>query len=80
LAQTLAGTPTVVQFALMPVTIKTPALPLVVAPALPGTQGAWVKVEEGIWQFVDAQGQVRGFVLSGAQTSRRAEQTKWMTA
>jgi rubredoxin-NAD+ reductase len=80
LAQTLAGTPTVVQFALMPVTIKTPALPLVVAPALPGTQGAWVKVEEGIWQFVDAQDQVRGFVLSGAQTSRRAEQTKWMTA
>jgi rubredoxin-NAD+ reductase len=80
LAQTLAGTPTVVQFALMPVTIKTPALPLVVAPALPGTQGAWVKVEEGIWQFVDTQDQVRGFVLSGAQTSRRAEQTKWMTA
>ena len=80
LAQTLVGTTTPVEFALMPVAIKTPALPLVVAPALPGTQGAWAKVEEGIWHFVDALGQVRGFVLSGAQTSRRAEQAKRVTA
>jgi len=80
LAQTLAGTSTDVQFALMPVAIKTPALPLVVAPALPGTVGSWTKVEEGIWHFVDAQMQVRGFVLCGAQTSRRAEHTKRVTA
>jgi len=79
LAQTLAGTPTEVQFALMPVAIKTPALPLVVAPALPGTVGAWVKLEDGIWQFLDAQGHVRGFVLRGSQTSRRAEQAKLVT-
>jgi rubredoxin---NAD+ reductase len=62
------------------VAIKTPALPLVVAPALPGTPGAWVKVEEGIWHFVDAQTKVRGFVLAGPQTSRRAEQAKLVTA
>lgn len=80
LAHTLAGTPTDVQFALMPVAIKTPALPLVVAPALPGTPGAWVKVEEGVWHFVDAQTKVRGFVLAGPQTSRRAEQAKLVTA
>lgn len=80
LAQTLAGVPTDVQFALMPVAIKTPAMPLVVAAALPGTQGAWVKAEEGIWQFMGAQGQVHGFVLSGAKTSRRAEQAKLVTA
>ena len=79
LAQTLAGTPTELQFALMPVAIKTPALPLVVAPALPGTVGDWVKLEDGIWQFLDAQGQMRGFVLSGSQTSRRAEQAKLVT-
>ena len=79
LAHTLAGTPTDVQFVLMPVAIKTPALPLVVAPALPGTVGAWVKLEDGIWQFLDAQGHVRGFVLSGSQTSRRAEQAKLVT-
>ena len=80
LAQTLAGTPTDVQFALMPVAIKTPALPLVVAPPLPGTSGTWHKVEEGVWQFVDEASRVRGFVLSGAQTSRRAELAKRVTA
>ncbi len=41
---------------------------------------AAAKVEEGIWHFVDALGQVRGFVLSGTQTSRRAEQAKRVTA
>jgi rubredoxin-NAD+ reductase len=80
LAQTLAGTPTDVQFALMPVAIKTPALPLVVAPSLPGTSGTWHKVEEGVWQFVDEASRVRGFVLTGAQTSRRAELAKRVTA
>ncbi|PUE29616.1 pyridine nucleotide-disulfide oxidoreductase [Limnohabitans sp. Jir61] len=80
LAQTLTGTPTDVQFALMPVAIKTPALPLLVAPALPGIQGAWVNVQDGIWQYIDVHGQVRGFILSGAQTSRRAEQAKLVTA
>ncbi len=80
MAQTLAGTPTSVQFALMPVAIKTPALPLVVASALPGTQGSWVAVEDGVWHFVDTQAKVRGFVLSGAQTSQRAAQVKLVTA
>jgi rubredoxin-NAD+ reductase len=80
LAQTLASTATDVQFALMPVAIKTPAMPLVVLPALPGVVGDWAKAEEGIWHFVDEQGLVRGFVLSGEQTSRRAEQIKLVTA
>ncbi len=80
LAQTLAGTPTAVQFPLMPVAIKTPALPLVVASAAPGTVGAWQVVGEGLWHFVDAQGQVRGFVLSGSSTNRRMEQAKLVTA
>ena len=80
LAQTLAGTPTAVQFPLMPVAIKTPALPLVVASAPPGTAGAWQAVDEGLWHFVAAEGQVRGFVLSGSSTSRRMEQAKLVTA
>ena len=80
LAQTLAGTPTDVQFALMPVAIKTPALPLVVAPPVPGTAGTWQTLEEGVWQFVDEAHKVRGFALSGAQTSRRAEHAKQVTA
>ena len=76
LAQTLNGTETEVRFPVMPVTIKTPALPLVVAAAAPGTAGTWQTHEPGIWHFVDADARVLGFVLSGAQTSRRAEQAK----
>ena len=80
LAATLAGTRTEVVFPLMPVAIKTPALPCVVAAPAPGTVGEWRRVETGVWHFVDAMQQVRGFVLSGPQTSRRAEQAKWAVA
>jgi hypothetical protein len=65
------------QFALMPVVIKTPALPLVVAPALPGTQGGWSKVEDGIWQLVDVPRPSAWFCLEWCAgiTLRRASQT-----
>lgn len=76
LAATLAGQPTPVQFPLMPVAIKTPALPLVVAPAPPGTPGQWAKGEPGVWLFAGADKAVKGFALSGAQTSRRTELAK----
>lgn len=80
LAATLAGQRTEVVFPLMPVAIKTPALPVVVAPPAPGTPGHWASVEPGVWQFSDAQGQPRGFVLTGAQTPRRSEQAKLIAA
>ena len=73
LAATLTGQPTPVQFPLMPVAIKTPALPLVVAAPAPGTEGQWLPSEPGIWLFRDADQVVKGFALSGAQTSRRTE-------
>ncbi|PKO62645.1 MAG: pyridine nucleotide-disulfide oxidoreductase [Betaproteobacteria bacterium HGW-Betaproteobacteria-18] len=76
LAATLAGQPTPVQFPLMPVAIKTPALPLVVAAAAPGTAGQWAQSEPGVWLFTDAAQAVLGFALSGFQTSRRAEWAK----
>lgn len=76
LAATLAGQSTPVQFPLMPVAIKTPALPLVVAPAAPGTAGQWASSEPGVWLFRDTDHAVRGFALSGPQTSRRAELAK----
>lgn len=78
LAATLAGQPTPVVFPVMPVGIKTPALPLVVAPPPLGTLGQWQQAEAGIWRFVDAQGQVRGFALAGPSTARRAEQIKML--
>jgi rubredoxin-NAD+ reductase len=78
LAATLAGTPTEVVFPLMPVAIKTPALPIVVA--APGTLGAWRDVEAGLWHFYDATDMPLGFVLAGKHTSRRAEQSKLLAA
>jgi rubredoxin-NAD+ reductase len=73
LAATLAGRRTEVVFPPMPVGVKTPAFPIVVAPAAPGAAGAWRKAEEGVWHFVGAAGAVHGFVLTGKQTARRVE-------
>jgi rubredoxin---NAD+ reductase len=79
LAATLAGTPTALVFPLMPVAVKTPALPLVIAPPAPGSAGQWAEAEPGLWQFVDPAKVQRGFVLAGTATARRAEQVKLVT-
>jgi rubredoxin-NAD+ reductase len=79
LAATLAGTPTPLVFPLMPVAIKTPALPIVVAAAHPAQAGSWIGPDEnsgGVWRFLDPQGVQRGFVLTGTHTARRMEQTR----
>ncbi len=75
LAMTLTGIRTPVVFPLMPVSIKTPALPLVVSPPSIGTLGQWALLDTGVWQFLDEGNAVRGFVLAGSATSRRAEQS-----
>ena len=84
LAATLTGTPTALVFPLMPVSIKTPALPTVVAAPHPAQPGAWVADAldtaaaqgGGVWRFMDPAGQQRGFVLTGGQTTRRMELAK----
>ena len=84
LAATLSGTPTALVFPLMPVSIKTPALPTVVAAPHPVQAGAWVADAQdaaaarvgGVWRFMDPAGQQRGFVLTGGQTTRRMELAK----
>jgi rubredoxin-NAD+ reductase len=76
LAASLNGTPTALLFPLMPVSIKTPALPIVVSAAHPALAGHWVAEAAGApgaWRFLDAAGQQRGFVLSGRHTARRTE-------
>lgn len=83
LAATLAGTPTPLVFPLMPVSIKTPALPVVVSSPHPTQAGAWSVAEEGaqgLWRFVDTEGVQRGFTLTGKHTARRMEQVKATTA
>jgi len=82
LAATLAGQPTELVFPLMPVAVKTPALPIVVAAPHPAQSGQWTQEEGteaeagGVWRFIDEAGQQRGFVLTGKQTARRMELAK----
>jgi rubredoxin---NAD+ reductase len=79
LTATLTGTPTALEFPLMPVSIKTPALPLVVAAAHPSIPGQWVADDAqapGVWRFLDTEGAQRGFVLTGKHTARRMELAK----
>jgi rubredoxin-NAD+ reductase len=73
LAARLAGRADTLAFPLMPVSVKTPALPLVVAARAVGGVGQWHGPEDGLWHFIDDGGLVRGFVLAGKQTARRAE-------
>jgi len=75
LAATLAGTPTAVAYPAMPVLVKTPACPTIVAPPPPGAAGAWVieRTSEGVKSlFVDPAGKLLGFALNGSATAERA--------
>ena len=76
LAATLAGQRTELVFPLMPVTIKTPALPIVVAAPAPSLAGQWTSNEPGLWQFMGAENLQHGFVLTGQHTARRSEQAR----
>ena len=76
LAVTLTGKRTEVVFPVMPVAVKTPALPLLIASPAVGTPGSWREVEPGMWQHVGEGARLQGFILAGAQTARRAEQVK----
>lgn len=82
IAQTLAGTPTPIVFAPMPVSVKTPAHPVSVQPVKQGADGAWeiaVSEDSGLkLLFTDAAGQVRGFVLTGSRTVERAAVVKML--
>ncbi len=83
LAATLAGKRTEVVFPIMPVAVKTPALPLLIASPSLGKTGLWESLEPGLWQHMgqDAHaGRLQGFVLSGGQTAKRAEQVKALQA
>ncbi|MCP3748373.1 NAD(P)/FAD-dependent oxidoreductase [Pseudomonas sp. SBB6] len=69
LAQTLAGNPTAVAYGPMPVTVKTPACPLVVSPPPHGREGQWSVEGQGADLKVlchDADGQLLGYALTGA--------------
>jgi len=71
LAKTLSGTPTAVHYPVMPVVVKTPACPTVVAPPPAGVAGSWDEAvtPDGVRAlYHDAEGRLRGFALLGAAT------------
>lgn len=80
LAVTLSGKRTEVVFPIMPVAVKTPAFPLLIASPNIGTLGGWHEAEPSLWQHLGEEGRLQGFILAGAQTSRRAEQVKALQA
>ncbi|WP_445673490.1 NAD(P)/FAD-dependent oxidoreductase [Pseudomonas ceruminis] len=69
LAQTLAGNPTQVSYGPMPITVKTPACPLVVSPPPLGQDGNWQVEGQGSDLKVlchGADGQLLGYALTGS--------------
>lgn len=70
LAQTLAGNDTPVSYGVMPVTIKTPACPVVVLPVAPDTAGEWhiEEVDSSSVRalFRAADGRLLGYALTGS--------------
>jgi rubredoxin---NAD+ reductase len=83
LARTLCGTPTRVEFPVMPVIVKTPAVPAVVV--TPATHGRWT-IESGAHDAPHAvravcsdpeTGRVTGFALVGPAT---ADKPAWLKA
>jgi rubredoxin-NAD+ reductase len=81
LAKTLAGTPSAVSYGVMPVTVKTPACPVVVCPAPLGSQGAWQVEANGQnvkAVFTGQDGTPLGFALTGDAVSEKNALAKQM--
>lgn len=83
LALTLTGTSTKVQFPVMPVIVKSPALAIVSWPATKEQQGEWSFTGQGLdWQarFQSSSGALLGFVLTGKMVAQRLRLAKEMPA
>ena len=79
LAKTLAGEPTEVTYGVMPVTIKTPACPVVCCPPPQGVEGEWEYEIDGRnvkALFRDTEGQLRGYALTGDAGSEKMKLNK----
>ena len=83
LAKTLVGEPTPVSYPAMPVTIKVPACPTVVAPPAAGAEGQWSFEVDGqnvSGEFRNPQGELVGFALTGDATSHKSALQKQLPA
>jgi rubredoxin-NAD+ reductase len=83
LALTLTGQNSAVQFPVMPVIVKSPALSVVSWPAAPQQQGEWSFEGHGLdWlaRFQSQSGQLLGFALTGKMVAQRLRLAKEMPA
>jgi rubredoxin-NAD+ reductase len=83
LGKTLAGESTEVVYPAMPVTIKTPACPVVESPVGPGTEGEWTITADGNSvkaEFHNANGDLLGFALTGDATKEKMALQKMLPA
>lgn len=83
LAKTLAGERTAVVYPVMPVVVKTPSYPIVVAPPARGSDGIWKHedVTGGIRSlFVGANDSLLGYALGGAATADKTALSKALPA
>lgn len=83
LAKTLAGEPTPVSYGVMPVTIKTPACPVVVCPPPEELDGEWeVQADGNDVQalFRDKEGALRGYALTGEAVKEKLKLNKELPA
>ena len=74
LAKTLNGEPTPVSYPAMPITIKTPACPVVVSPVPRDAEGEWTIQVEGndvVAEFRNPAGELLGFALTGTGTRNK---------
>lgn len=82
LAPVLAGQGASLRYPVMPVVVKTPAMPAVVCPPPAGCSGGWQveAVSDGmVARFVGADGRMAGFALTSAATARRQQLLKEMS-
>lgn len=83
LAKTLTGTETDTSFGVMPVTVKTPVVPVVVSPAAAGVAGKWSIDGEGSdiqAEFRDESGNLLGYALTGARVMNKVALNKELPA
>ena len=74
LAKTLFGNPTFVSYGPMPITVKTPACPVVVSLPAVGAEGDWTVDAQGNdvkALYLGHQGQLLGYALTGAAVQER---------
>lgn len=83
LAKTLCGTATEVSFGVMPVTVKTPVVPVVVSPPAAGATGSWQAEVDGVdvqAEFRNENGELLGYALTGARVMNKVALNKELPA